>query len=322
MRSFDSRGEPIEAVAAPLKIYVAVTDQQWYQFLVGRRDLDEVNFWQPGGGRLFRALEPGGLFLFKLHHPNNYIAGGGLFVRSVLLPIYFAWDAFGERNGAPSLEEMRRRIERYRRAPADPRASFTIGCVLLSEPFFLGREEWIPVPEDFRPNVVQGKSYDLRTETGRRLWEAVQMRLRAAKPAGVREQTPLFGDPVLVRPRLGQGTFRVLVTETYRRRCAVTQEKVLPVLEAAHIRPISVGGAHRIDNGLLLRTDVHAIFDRGYVTVTPSYRFRVSRRLRRDFDNGEVYYQFQGKEVWLPPEPELRPRREFLEWHADTIFLG
>lgn len=218
---------------------------------------------------------------------------------------------------------MRQRIGRYRRAPADPRASFTIGCVLLSEPFFLSREEWIPVPEDFHPNIVQGKGYYLQTETGRRLWEAVQLRLRAARPTGVREQeAPMFGDPMLVRARLGQGTFRVLVTETYRRRCAVTQEKVLPVLEAAHIRPVSVGGAHRIDNGLLLRTDVHALFDRGYVTVTPDYRFRVSRRLRRDFDNGEVYYQFQNKEVWLPPETELRPRNEFLTWHGDTTFLG
>ena len=47
--------------------------------------------------------------------------------------------------------------------------------------------------------------------------------------------TRIYGDPVLVRPRLGQGTFRVLVTDNYRRRCAVTGEKALPVLDAAHI---------------------------------------------------------------------------------------
>jgi len=125
-----------------------------------------------------------------------------------------------------------------------------------------------------------------------------------------------------VRPRLGQGTFRVLVTETYRRRCAVTREKALPVLEAAHIRTVNDGGVHRIDNGLLLRSDVHELFDRGYVTVTPNYRFRVSRRLKDDFDNGEHYYQFEGAGLWLPARAEERPSREFLEWHADTVFRG
>jgi putative restriction endonuclease len=302
--------------------YVAVTDREWYRFLAGRPELDEVNFWQPGGSRLFRALEPGEPFLFKLHHPDHFIVGGGFFVRSVLLPLYFAWDAFGEKNGAPSLESMRTRIERYRASPADPRGAYSIGCILLSDAFFWPRADWIPVPDDFRPNVVQGKTYDLRSEQGQRLWDGVRMRLHAPEPGRIGEpERPTFGDPVLVRPRLGQGTFRVLVTETYRRRCAVTQEKVLPVLEAAHIRPITVGGAHRIDNGLLLRADVHALFDRGYVSVTPDYRVQVSSHLKRDFDNGEVYYQLHGKDMWLPSEPDYRPRQELLEWHADTVFL-
>lgn len=303
-----------------LRYYVAVTDRQWYRFLSARPEWDEVNFWQPGGTRAFRALEPGEPFLFKLHHPEHSIVGGGFFVRSVLLPAYFAWDAFGEKNGAPSFEVMRQRIEQYRRSPGDPAGTYVIGCVLLSEPFFLAPEDWIPAPEDFHPNIVQGKTYDMRSETGRRLWEAVQSRWQA-RAAGVSEPQGPFGDPVLVRPRLGQGTFRVLVTETYRRRCAVTQEKVLPVLEAAHIKPVSAGGTHRLENGLLLRTDIHALFDRGYVTVAPDGRFRVSRRLRRDFDNGEFYYQFQDREVWLPSEPGYRPSRQLLEWHADTVFL-
>lgn len=68
--------------------------------------------------------------------------------------------------------------------------------------------------------------------------------------------------------------------------------------------------------------DVHAHFDRGYVTVTPGYKFRVSRRLRKDFDNGEYYYRFGGGALWLPRRADDRPGREFLEWHGDTVFLG
>jgi putative restriction endonuclease len=131
----------------------------------------------------------------------------------------------------------------------------------------------------------------------------------------------MYGDPVPVRRRLGQGSFQMLVTDTYERRCAVTGERALPTLEAAHVLPVSEGGRHVVDNGLLLRSDVHRLFDRGYVTVTPDYQFRVSRRLKDEFDNGEPYYPFDGQRIWLPPEAE-RPGREFLEWHGDVVFRG
>jgi putative restriction endonuclease len=113
----------------------------------------------------------------------------------------------------------------------------------------------------------------------------------------------------------------MLVTDAYARRCAVTGEKALPVLEAAHIRPVSEGGQHLISNGLLLRSDVHTLFDRGYVTVTPSYEFRASNRLRDEFDNGEEYFAMQGRNLWLPPANTDRPSFEFLEWHNDVMFL-
>ena len=99
----------------------------------------------------------------------------------------------------------------------------------------------------------------------------------------------------MIRPRLGQGAFRVLITDNYQRRCAVTREKTLPVLDAAHIRPYSKGGQHDVRNGLLLRRDIHSLFDRGYVTVTPEHRFEVSRQLDEDYGNGKVYYDLLGQ---------------------------
>lgn len=304
-----------------MKAYVAVTDKDWFTFLQQRTALDEVNFWQPGGNRAFSTLEPNELFLFKLHYPEHFIVGGGLFAHSTILPASFAWDAFGEKNGAATLEEMRVRIEKYRRSTPTHHADYKIGCIILEQPFFLDRRDWIPVPEDFSKNIVQGKTYDLRSGHGKELWNRVQLLLQANIFAAQKE-APMYGESVLIRPRLGQGSFRVLVTDTYERRCAVTAEKALPVLEAAHIKPVAEHGAHRIDNGLLLRSDVHTLFDRGYVTVSPDYRFRVSRRLKDDFDNGKHYYHFQDQQIGLPSRIEDRPNREFLEWHADTVFLG
>ena len=303
---------------------MAVTDKDWYQFLRQRLYFDEVNFWQPAGNREFRTLSPGEPFLFKLHYPDNAIVGGGFFAHASVVPVSVAWDAFGEKNGAASYDEMRRRVERYRRAPADPRAQYSVGCIILLEPFFFPEPHWLPAPSDFKAQTVQGKGYDLNTPGGRSLWQAVLDRwrggLEVAEP--VRSEIALDWRVRPVRQRLGQGAFRVLVTDIYQRRCAITGEKALPVLQAAHIRPVTRQGLHRVDNALLLRSDLHALFDQGYMTVTPKYRVRVSRRLKADFDNGEPYYSLEGKEIWLPSREEDQPGREHLEWHADTVFLG
>ena len=219
---------------------------------------------------------------------------------------------------------MRRRVEHYRRTPPDPHQDYKIGCVILADPFFLERPRWIPAPSDFHPNIVRGKTYDLASGLGRELWERV---VAERSPGLVSERRPaaegpMFGESTRIRQRLGQGTFRVLITDTYQRQCAVTREKALPALQAAHIRPVSEGGLHRIENGLLLRSDVHALFDRGYVTVTKDLKFRASQRLKEDFDNGEHYLALSGRDIWVPPDDRDKPGSEFLEWHADTVFLG
>lgn len=302
-----------------MKLYVAVTDYDWFKHLKAVEP-DEVNFWQPGGSRQFTTLSPGEPFLFKLHSPRNYIVGGGFFATSSLLLSSLAWDWFEEKNGASSLLEMRGRIEKYRRVPPQPHEDYKIGCIILVQPFFLDETDWIPVPPDFARNIVQGKTYDMTSRPGAALWAVVRTRLSGVPVSRVSELTPTRGEAVLVRPRLGQGSFRVVVTDVYERRCAITREKVLPVLEAAHIKPIKDGGQHETTNGILLRSDLHKLFDKGYLTVTPDHRCRVSRKLKDDFHNGEEYMQLAGSELWVPHAPDDRPRREFLEWHADTLF--
>ena len=305
-----------------MKIYVGVTDNEWFRFLRSLPDVDEVNFWQPGGTHQFRALQVGEPFLFKLHAPENFITGGGFYTHTSLLPTSLAWEAFGEKNGATSLDEVRRRVEKYRRTQTDPHQDYTVGCIILQDPFFFDDRDFIPVPDDFYPNIVQGKGYDTTAENGRALWEAVRIRLQVPQRNQVADPAPMYGEPALVRQRLGQGAFRVLVIDTYERRCAITREKALPALEAAHIRPVAQEGKHRLDNGLLLRSDIHRLFDSGYVTVTPDHKFRASPKLKEEFHNGEEYFQLQDNKLWLPSNPTDRPNREFLEWHSDTVFRG
>lgn len=310
-----------------MRFFVGVTDNEWFAHLARLRP-DELNFWRPKGAG-FKALLPGAPFLFKLHSPQNYIVGGGFFVRYARVPLSLAWDAFGEKNGAPNLEEFRRLI-RKRRGGSDFNPD--IGCIILNEPFFFAREEWIPAPESWASNIVTGKGFDTEEAEGHRLWMQVQERLEMLGalpgPGGMatgvgEDDEPRLGREYLTRGRLGQGAFRVLVTSAYQRRCALTGERTLPVLQAAHIQPFTEKGPNRTSNGLLLRSDLHILFDRGYLTVTPEYRVEVSSRIREEFENGRDYYRLRGEPLLvLPEEAEDLPGREFLQYHNREVYVG
>lgn len=303
-----------------MQAYVGVTDHDWFDLLRSQPKLDEVNFWQPSGNRKFGTLNPGELFLFKLHSPQNYIVGGGLFAHSSLLPISLAWESFGVSNGARNLSEMRQLVAKHRRDSGFGKADYTIGCILLEQPFFLAESMWIPVPADWRSNIVQGRRYDLSVEPGLSLWKQLQMAMPVASV--LRGEAKRFGQPILTLPRLGQGSFRVLVTDAYDRRCALTNERTLPALDAAHIMPYSDQGQHVVSNGILMRRDLHALFDQGYVTITPSMVVEVSRKIREEFENGRDYYRLHGDRIRIPTEPGNRPSRECLKWHNLNVYRG
>lgn len=304
-----------------VNLVIAVTDGDWFDTLRQQPSLAEVNFWAPSAVN-FRALQPGEMFLFKLHAPRNVIVGGGIFAYANALPCSLAWEAFRAANGARSLPEMRARIARYRRADPADRSDFEIGCRILTQPFFFQEADWIAVPASWSRNIVSIKTYNTGDAEGVALWDAVTDRLNRSHFPGMAEAQARFGEPHLIRPRLGQGAFRVLVTDTYNRRCAITQERTLPALEAAHIRPYGDGGEHEARNGLLLRRDIHSLFDAGYVTVTPDLRFEVSRHIKEEFDNGRHYYELHGKPIFAPDDILRRPDADALRWHNEHAYRG
>jgi putative restriction endonuclease len=307
-----------------VKLIVAVTDGDWFEQLRQQLDASEVNFWSPSDST-FRALEPGELFLFKLHSPNNFIVGGGIFAHANSMPCSLAWEAFKEANGARSLSEMRARIAKYRKVKPDDREDFVIGCRILTQPFFLDRSQWIAVPASFSSNIVKFKRYSTADDEGLGLWHAVRDSISKDAmqiPGMGHAPQARYGEPFLVRPRLGQGAFRILVTDNYRRRCAITGEKTLPALDAAHIRPYSEGGSHEASNGILMRRDIHSLFDLGYVTVSPKMKFEVSKKIREEYENGRHYYALHGSDVVLPEDPSRQPDRQALSWHNENLFKG
>jgi putative restriction endonuclease len=264
--------------------------------------------------------------LFKLKAPHNAICGFAWFARYSPLPIWLAWEAFEQANGCATEAEMQTRLEeirqriRFRGGPWDP-----IGCTLLVWPVFFPEGRWVKQPADWKVRTQTDKKYDLTAGQGLYVWQACldvarSLDERPVRPSVIAEAR--YGDPVLARPRLGQRTFRIAVTDAYGRACSVSAEHSLPALDAAKIRPFADGGAHDVSNGLLLRADLHRLFDKGYVTVDADLRLVVRRRHKDEFQNGRTYYPYHGKHLRVPSRPGDRPDSETLQWHREHVFAA
>jgi len=305
-----------------VRFWVGVTDNRWFTNLQARRP-DEVNFWQPSARPLFAKAPSGMPFLFKLKKPHSHIAGGGFFVLQTTLPLRLAWEIFGTGNGADSFDAFAAMI-----GPLRPgREHSEIGCALLSNPVFLPREAWLADVPGWSSNIVRGKYYLTTEPDGAAIWQhlrpALAMRSQPAlaDDAGAHEVPEGYGSGQLVKPRLGQGGFRIRVTEAYNRRCAITGESTLIALEAAHIVPYAREQRHEVSNGLLLRADFHRLFDAGLVAVDETYCVRVSPRIREMYYNGKSYYRLDGQVLTQVPTVDAdKPDRDRLGWHFKNCF--
>lgn len=311
-----------------MKFWVGTTDSRWFNFLASR-GMDEVNFWQPSTTPPFLNAQEGMPFLFKLKRPHNHIAGGGFFIRHSAIPITLAWEIFGKGNGASTLAELRDLLGPLAKNSSALRE---IGCQIIANPFFLQPNDWLANPPGWSSNIVRGKMYESHQPDGAIIWAHVErFFIDSKKPLatelkenfelGVKEEIPKFGIERLIRPRIGQGAFRLTLTDAYRKRCALTGESTLPVLEAAHIVPFSDEGTHDIRNGLLLRADFHKLFDAGLVSVAPDLTIQISPRIREAWLNGKVYYRLHNQPLAVVPEnPAYQPDPDRLNWHLKNVF--
>ncbi|MBR3235516.1 MAG: HNH endonuclease [Atopobiaceae bacterium] len=310
-----------------MNVYVGLTDWSWYDFLRDH-DMREVNFWQPSG-RSFRSLQEGELFLFKLKaSQGGRIAGGGFFVTATTTSIDWAWRAFGTENGVNNLAQLSDAIWRYKSSGGRPDANVNITSIILTDVFYFDDADWFDISSIWSRYIQTGKTF--RGDDAAHLVEQVQLRLSGTAaiiaPANLEGSVPAARQGFVVgmsKHRIGQGGFRTLVADAYHRRCAITGERTVPVLQAAHIKSFAADGPNAVNNGILLRSDLHALFDSGYVTIEDDLRVVVSPRLHDDFGNGKDYYPYHGRRLAVVPDQSiLRPAREYLDWHHENVFLG
>lgn len=307
-------------------MYVGLTDYDWYTSLKDK-GYDEVNFWRPGK-LAFSALKPNDLFLFKLKKPYYAIVGGGFFVGYSLLPIDVAWEIFENKNGTDNKTKFYDRIFKYKNKNGMDATKQVIGCIILTDPFFFNEEDWVHPMNDWSGNIVTGKTYDISDGEGKRVYLEVMDRLHKNNNIEFMQLSDLKGRftkyyESLTKHRIGQGAFRVIVTEAYNRRCAVSGESTLPVLQASHIKAFSDNGPNDLNNGLLLRSDIHLLFDKGYITINPNYFIKVSKYLYQNFGEDIMYRKYDNKHMKYIPEKECeKPSKEYLRWHNNKVFLG
>lgn len=113
--------------------------------------------------------------------------------------------------------------------------------------------------------------------------------------------------------RAGQARFRDQLLKAYDSCCAVTGCPVVAVLEAAHILPYKGEHTNHVTNGILLRADIHTLFDLGLMSIDPeTYRVILDETIR-----ASAYEEFHGKPISLPKDEALQPDKKALAMRWD-----
>lgn len=312
--------------------FIANTDRAWFDFLASRAvggRVDEVNFWLPNATSPMKRMVPGELLFFRLKRPDYCVAGYGFYAHFATVDLHTAWSTFTWKNGDPDKLRFFQRIGGYRGtdllAPGAELAP--IGCTVLREAVFWPEHRWIPwgEAEGWAPNIVQGKT-ERDPAAMARLNAAVQQDSFGVPDDLASSFIPLEIDEreLALREvvaREGQGAFRLRLLGAYSGRCAITGEHTEPVLDAAHIQPYLGPRSNHLQNGLLLTKEFHALFDKGYVGITPDLEVRISERLRAEWRNGKRYYPYDKQRlVQLPTDTALQPSRDALAWHFERVF--
>jgi hypothetical protein len=113
-----------------------------------------------------------------------------------------------------------------------------------------------------------------------------------------------------IKERRGQDEFRQRLIAVYRGRCVISNCGIVEALEAAHIVPHSVDGGYGSSNGLLMRSDIHTLFDLHLLSVCPdTFVVTVNPRLKPE------YSQFDNQTLPTPTMLTDRPDRAGLARH-------
>jgi putative restriction endonuclease len=135
----------------------------------------------------------------------------------------------------------------------------------------------------------------------------------------------LSGDTKLreVKVRVNQNIFRQIVLSNYSSKCAISGIDIPELLIASHIIPWSANQKERLnpENGICLSSMYDKAFDRGLIGLNTNYSIIVSKKLKVNIEKpyyNQYFAHLEGRPILLPPR--YYPKKEFIEYHFDSVF--
>lgn len=274
---------------------VAVTDRDWFDYQSSHDFIDGINFWTPSPN-CPRQISTGDFFVFKLAGLGDLIGGYGTFVEYKYQSLDDAWKEFGRKNGADTKEEFVNKIKSF-----GPKNDTACGCIVLKDVVYLD-EPVKRVQAGFTPEKKPAQLF---------AYESISFPLgkEPDSPANFSlvDGVPDEAEMQKRKPRKGQSAFHTAVSKAYHSKCCITGETIPELLQAAHIQDYINRDSHHIQNGLLLRIDIHKLFDSGLLYIDQNYHVHVSPLVE-----SEEYKILDDHPISLPNNPSEYPSKAAL----------
>lgn len=286
---------------------ISPTDIEWFKFLRTEGLNSEINFWTPTPWNVSR-LASGDKLYFMLKSPIRKIGGYGQFVEYKNMSVNDAWNKYGFKNGCTSKQELIERLDKYKASNSSDERSVTdseIGCIVLTNAVYYDDDKFLDLDNyeiDFSRFIVKIKYYnendplEIATQSTLKEFELLPTSIEKLKKSR------------LVTERKGQGNFRAIITTAYSNKCCITSETTPELLEAAHIQPYFDENSNHVKNGLLLRVDLHKLYDNGLLYIDESFKIHISPEVKSEF-----YRKLNGTTIRLPENNNLYPSKEALK---------
>ena len=280
---------------------IAITDRTWYDYQRSHGFIDEVNFWTPSKNGP-NQISPGDYFVFKLKGEGDLIGGFGTFVEYKFQSLEDTWTEFGRKNGCDNKVDFLNTLRSF-----DSNNGTDCGCVVLKDVVYF-EDPVNRVSVGIKAKPAQLYAYeriapfpfdDYLVSTGN----------FSLVPTNAKEKTTQS-----VTERKGQGAFHAAVSRAYNGQCCVTGETTPELLQAAHIQDYINKDSNHIQNGLLLRIDIHKLFDSGMLLIDNHYKVHISSQVK-----SAAYTQYDNQSISLPAKQSERPSLAALKFKEDSF---
>lgn len=252
---------------------------------------------------------------------HQYIIGGGYFLCHTIIDIESCWNQFGVRSGYLTYQEFLKRAKEFEADISDP-----LNCYLCNGSFIFIKDKIIEIPYEVKINLDRkSRALVSANEPFGLFLKKVSLQRRVEQLSVNSNDSTwpgIYYKATMHKSRSMAAQFKARMLSIYDFKCAITGCTVGSVLSIAHIKTLYDDRYLMPDNALILRSDIHMLFSKGFITAyydnDDTVLIRVSKRIKMDVD--PMYKFLDGAKLTLPENREYWPNKEYLTWHNQVRF--